>query len=79
MLFLPSKKSNAHSGDACCLATNAYFLLLRQLPKKMLGRKLANKITLVALSVGGEQINKVCMWCGMIHVCLWAYMHSWGG
>lgn len=45
----------------------------------MLGRKLANKINLVALSVGGEQIHKVCMWCGVMHVCFWVYIYSWDG
>lgn len=45
----------------------------------MLGRKLANKINLVALSVGGEQIHRVCMWCGVMRVCFWVYMRSWGG
>lgn len=47
--------------------------------QKMLGRKLANKINLVALSVGGEQIHKVCMWCGVMRVCFWVYIYSWDG
>ena len=38
--------------------------------KKLLGRKLANKINLVVLSVGGEQIHKMCMWGVCVCVCV---------